>query len=45
MTQPRLLVMEAPTEFRPPKRYRNDMGQLLEHSPYCERDFRPPAEV
>ena len=41
--QPRLLVMESPTEFRPPKRYRNDMGQLLEHSPYCERDFRPPG--
>lgn len=44
-TQPRLLVIEAPTEFRPPKRYRNDMGQLLEHSPYCERDFRPPPTL
>ena len=43
--QPRLLVIESPTEFRPPKRYRNDMGQLLEHSPYCERDFRPPTEL
>ncbi|MDT0630586.1 homogentisate 1,2-dioxygenase [Rubrivirga sp. S365] len=44
-TQPRLLVMEAPTDFRPPKRYRNDVGQLLEHSPYCERDFHPPTEL
>ncbi len=43
--QPRLLVIESPTEFRPPKRYRNDVGQLLEHSPYCERDFRPPTEL
>ncbi len=43
--QPRLLVIEAPTEFRPPKRYRNDVGQLLEHSPYHERDFRPPTEL
>ncbi len=43
--QPRLLVIEAPSEFHPPKRYRNGFGQLLEHSPYCERDFRPPAEL
>jgi homogentisate 1,2-dioxygenase len=44
-TQPRLLVIEAPSEFHPPKRYRNAFGQLLEHSPYCERDFRPPSEL
>jgi homogentisate 1,2-dioxygenase len=25
-----------------PKRYRNWFGQLLEHSPFCERDMRPP---
>lgn len=43
--QPRLLVIEAPSEFKPPKRYRNEVGQLLEHSPYCERDFRPPGEL
>lgn len=43
--QPRLLVIEAPSEFHPPKRYRNQFGQLLEHSPYCERDFRPPTEL
>lgn len=43
--QPRLLVIEAPSEFKPPKRYRNDVGQLLENSPYCERDFRPPSEL
>lgn len=43
--QPRLLVIEAPSEFHPPKRYRNGFGQLLENSPYCERDFRPPTEL
>ena len=29
----------------PPKRYRNNYGQLLESSPYCERDFRMPMEL
>ena len=29
----------------PPKRYRNEYGQLLEHSPYCERDIRVPQEL
>ncbi len=43
--QPRLLVIEAPSEFHPPKRYRNAVGQLLEHAPYHERDFRPPTEL
>ncbi len=42
---PRLLVIEANSEIRFPKRYRNAFGQLLEHSPYCERDVRPPAEL
>jgi homogentisate 1,2-dioxygenase len=28
-----------------PKKYRNWFGQLLEHSPYCERDIRPPHEL
>ncbi len=31
--------------IQPPKRYRNDFGQLLEHSPYCERDIRVPEEL
>ena len=44
-TKPRLLVIEAPSEFRFPKRYRNQFGQLLEHSPYCERDLRPPTDL
>lgn len=42
---PRLLVIEAFSEIRFPRRYRNQFGQLLEHSPYCERDIRPPSEL
>ncbi len=41
----RMLWVESPSAIVPPKRYRNDFGQLLEHSPYCERDLRPPAEM
>jgi homogentisate 1,2-dioxygenase len=42
---PRLLVIESESEVRFPKKYRNEFGQLLEHSPYCERDIRPPDEL
>ncbi len=28
-----------------PKKYRNELGQLLEHSPYCERDIKQPSEL
>ena len=38
----RLLYLESPSEIVPPKRYRNDWGQLLEHSPYSQRDIRVP---
>jgi homogentisate 1,2-dioxygenase len=38
----RMLWLECPSEIEPPKRYRNDYGQLLEHSPYYHRDIRPP---
>jgi len=41
----RMLWLECPSEIEPPKRYRNDYGQLLEHSPYYHRDIRPPAEM
>ena len=41
----RMLWVESPSSIVPPKRYRNDFGQLLEHSPYCERDIRPPDEM
>ncbi len=41
----RFFVIEAPTQIEPPKRYRNEFGQLLEHAPYCERDFRLPQNL
>lgn len=43
--QPRVLVIESFSEIEFPKRYRNDVGQLLEHSPFCERDVRPPDDL
>lgn len=44
-TRPRLLVIEGSSEIHFPRRYRNVFGQLLEHSPYHERDIRPPSEL
>lgn len=41
----RFVVMEAAGFIQPPKRFRNDHGQFLEHAPYCERDLRPPADL
>lgn len=41
----RFFVIEAPSQIEPPKRYRNEFGQLLEHSPYCERDIRGPERL
>ena len=40
-----MLYLEAPSEIEPPKRYRNDYGQLLEHSPYSQRDLHAPDDV
>ena len=41
----RLLIIESASPVETVKRYRNQLGQLLEHSPYCERDIRPPDEL
>ena len=41
----RMLWLECPSEIEPPRRYRNEYGQLLEHSPYYHRDIRPPADM
>ncbi len=41
-SEQRMLVIEAIGHIEPPKRYINRYGQFLEHSPYCERDIRPP---
>ena len=44
-TDNRLLLVESFSPIYTPKRYRNWFGQLLEHSPYCERDIRRPANL
>jgi homogentisate 1,2-dioxygenase len=41
----RLLLVESFSPLETPKKYRNKYGQLLEHSPYCERDIRKPENL
>lgn len=41
----KFFTIENPSQIEPPKRYRNNYGQLLEHAPYCERDIRVPMEL
>ena len=41
----RLFIVESFHPIYTPKRYRNYFGQLLEHSPFCERDLRAPSEL
>tara|TARA_B100000683_G_scaffold116904_1_gene114977 strand:- start:1798 stop:2955 length:1158 start_codon:yes stop_codon:yes gene_type:complete len=41
----RLFIVESSSPMYTPKRYRNWFGQLLEHSPFCERDLRRPTEL
>lgn len=43
--QNRLLYVESKHPIYTPKRYRNYFGQLLEHSPYCERDYKLPQSL
>lgn len=42
-TDNRLFYVESYAPFYTPKRYKNSSGQLLEHSPFCERDFKLPS--
>ncbi|MEM9687758.1 MAG: homogentisate 1,2-dioxygenase, partial [Bacteroidota bacterium] len=44
-TANRLFIVESRRPVYTPKKYRNWFGQLLEHSPYCERDIRRPQEL
>ncbi|MGI9527141.1 MAG: homogentisate 1,2-dioxygenase [Weeksellaceae bacterium] len=39
----RILVVESFSPIKTPERYRNEVGQLLEHSPFCERDIKLPV--
>jgi homogentisate 1,2-dioxygenase len=41
----RLFIVESFSPIRFPKRYQSKYGQLLEHSPFCERDMRPPVNL
>ena len=41
----RLFIVESFTPLRFPKRYMSKYGQLMEHSPYCERDMRAPQDL
>ncbi len=38
----RLLFVESFHPIYTPKRYKNSGGQMLEHSPFCERDYKLP---
>ena len=39
------LLPHARARSRRPNRYRNRYGQLLEHSPFSQRDFHGPLEL
>lgn len=41
----KLLIVESFSPITTPKRYRNQYGQLLEHSPFCERDIKTPQAL
>lgn len=41
----RLFIVESYAPFYTPRRYKSSSGQLLEHSPFCERDFKLPVEL
>jgi homogentisate 1,2-dioxygenase len=44
-TDNRLFIVESFGFVKFPRRYINRAGQLLEHSPFCERDIRKPSEL
>ena len=41
----KILYIESFDPIFTPRRYRNDFGQLLEHSPFCERDIKRPSNL
>ncbi len=44
-TENRILFIESYAPVYTPKRYKNGSGQHLEHSPFCERDFKLPKDL
>ena len=41
----KLFLVESFSPIYTPKRYRNHFGQMLEQSPYCERDYKLPQDL
>jgi homogentisate 1,2-dioxygenase len=41
----RAYVIEANSHITPARRYLSKFGQLLEHSPFCERDLHGPGDL
>jgi homogentisate 1,2-dioxygenase len=41
----RILYVESFAPIYTPKRYRNHFGQMGEHSPFCERDYKLPQTL
>lgn len=41
----RILFVESFHPIYTPKRYRNHFGQMMEHSPFCERDYKLPQDL
>jgi homogentisate 1,2-dioxygenase len=44
-SETKILFVESYSQITTPRRYRNEYGQLLEHSPFCERDIRGPETL
>jgi len=41
----KILFIESFSPIETPPRYRNEYGQFMENSPFCERDFKLPAQL
>ncbi len=41
----KLLFIESFSPIETPPRYRNQYGQFMENSPFCERDFKMPYDL
>lgn len=44
-TSNRILFIESFSPIETPPRYRNQYGQFMENSPFCERDFKFPVNL
>ena len=41
----RLFYLESHSPLYTPRRYRNHFGQMMESAPFCERDYKLPADL